>query len=101
MNADGSGREVVALGVRNSVGFDWNPADGKLWFTDNGRDWLGDDAPDDEINIVNAAGDHFGYPYCHAGSILDPEFGKGKRSEERRVGKGCGSTCRSRWAPYN
>src|SRR3546814_1732189 len=79
----------------------WNPADGKLWFTDNGRDWLGDDAPDDEINIVNAAGDHFGYPYCHAGSILDPEFGKGKRSEERRVGKGCGSTCRSRWAPYN
>src|SRR3546814_21030455 len=84
MNADGSGREVVALGVRNSVGFDWNPADGKLWFTDNGRDWLGDDAPDDEINIVNAAGDHFGYPYCHAGRILDPAFGKGKTLADYR-----------------
>lgn len=85
MNADGSGREVVALGVRNSVGFDWNPADGKLWFTDNGRDWLGDDAPDDEINIVDTAGDHFGYPYCHAGSIVDPEFGKGKKCDDYRA----------------
>jgi len=78
MNADGSGREVVAQGMRNSVGFDWNPADGKLWFTDNGRDWLGDDSPDCEINIVNTPAEHFGFPYCHAGSILDPEFGTGK-----------------------
>ncbi|MDP1696865.1 MAG: sorbosone dehydrogenase family protein [Xanthomonadaceae bacterium] len=85
MNADGSGREVVARGVRNSVGFDWNPADGKLWFTDNGRDWLGDDVPDDEINIVATTGEHFGYPYCHAGSILDPEFGAGKSCADYRA----------------
>jgi glucose/arabinose dehydrogenase len=73
--ADGSGYEVVARGVRNSVGFDWNPADGTLWFTDNGRDWLGDDTPPCELNQVTAAGQHFGYPYCHGGDIADPEFG--------------------------
>lgn len=73
--ADGSGYEVVARGVRNSVGFDWNPADGTLWFTDNGRDWMGDDTPPCELNQVTAAGQHFGYPYCHGGDIADPEFG--------------------------
>jgi len=79
MNADGSGREVVARGIRNTVGFDWQPGTGALWFTDNGRDWLGDDSPDCELNRVSTPGEHFGFPYCHAGSILDPEFGEGKQ----------------------
>ena len=76
MNADGSGREIVARGVRNSVGFDWDPRSKELWFTDNGRDVLGDDVPPDELNHVTAARQHFGYPYCHGGDISDPEFGK-------------------------
>ena len=76
MRPDGSGLEVFASGVRNSVGFDWEPGTGTLWFTDNGRDWLGDDAPSDELNRAPSAGLHFGYPYCHAGDIADPEFGK-------------------------
>jgi len=75
INADGSGREIVARGVRNSVGFDWNPQTKDLWFTDNGRDALGDDVPPDELNHVTATGGNFGYPYCHAGTIADPEFG--------------------------
>ena len=75
MNRDGSGLEVFARGVRNTVGFDWNPADGALWFTDNGRDMLGDDAPPDELNHAPKAGMNFGFPYCHAGTIADPEFG--------------------------
>ncbi|MBI5789924.1 MAG: sorbosone dehydrogenase family protein [Rhodocyclales bacterium] len=75
MNADGSGREVFARGIRNSVGFDWSPVDGALWFTDNGRDLLGDDVPPDELNRAPRAGMHFGYPYCHAGEIADPEYG--------------------------
>lgn len=75
MNADGSGAEVYARGIRNTVGFDWNPQTGKLWFTDNGRDWLGDDSPPDELNTASQPGMHFGYPYCHAGDIADPEFG--------------------------
>jgi len=65
MKPDGSGLETVAAGVRNSVGFDWNPRDGSLWFTDNGRDMLGDDVPSDELNHVERPGQHFGYPYCH------------------------------------
>jgi glucose/arabinose dehydrogenase len=79
---DGRGREVVARGIRNSVGFDWHPRTGALWFTDNGRDWLGDDAPPDEIGVVERPGQgpapHFGYPHCHGGTIADPEFGAGK-----------------------
>lgn len=75
IGADGSGYEVVARGVRNSVGFDWNPADGSLWFTDNGRDWLGDDSPPCELNRVAQPGQHFGYPYCHGGDVADPEYG--------------------------
>ena len=75
MKPDGSVVEMVARGVRNSVGFDWHPQSHELWFTDNGRDWLGDDAPPDELNRVSRAGQHFGYPYCHGGSIADPEFG--------------------------
>lgn len=79
MNADGSQWEVVARGVRNSVGFDWHPQVGQLWFTDNGRDWLGDDLPSCELNRLQKAGNHFGFPYCHQGDLPDPEFGKGKR----------------------
>lgn len=78
-----SGRiEVVARGVRNSVGFDWQPQSGELWFTDNGRDWLGDDAPPDELNRVSRTGQHFGYPYCHGGTIADPELGRSRRCDE-------------------
>ncbi len=73
---DGSAAEVYARGVRNTVGFDWDPATHQLWFTDNGRDWLGDDLPDDELNHATAAGQHFGYPFCHQGDTPDPEFGK-------------------------
>jgi glucose/arabinose dehydrogenase len=75
MNGDGSGLETVARGVRNSVGFDWSPADKTLWFTDNGRDMLGDELPSDELNRVTRTGEHFGYPYCHQGDSPDPEFG--------------------------
>nr|WP_257993439.1 PQQ-dependent sugar dehydrogenase [Cupriavidus pauculus] len=76
MKPDGSDLQVVAKGVRNTVGFAWHPASRELWFTDNGRDWLGDDQPDDELNRLTQAGQHFGFPYCHAGDIADPEFGK-------------------------
>ena len=75
---DGSGQTVVAKGIRNTVGFDWNPADGSLWFTDNGRDRLGDDIPSDELNRAPSTGTatpHYGFPYCHQGDLPDPEFG--------------------------
>ncbi|MCG8424415.1 MAG: PQQ-dependent sugar dehydrogenase [Proteobacteria bacterium] len=75
MRPDGSELEVYAHGVRNTVGFDWHPDTGQLWFTDNGRDWLGDDAPSDELNRATEKGQHFGYPFCHAGTISDPEYG--------------------------
>lgn len=78
MNADGSDLEVFAHGVRNSVGFTWHPDTKEMWFTDNGRDMLGDDVPPCELNRVTEAGQHFGYPYCHGGDISDPEFGDGK-----------------------
>ena len=79
MNGDGTGREIFARGVRNSVGFDWSPIDGSLWFTDNGRDMLGDDRPPDELNHAPHAGMNFGYPFCHGGDLADPEFG-GRRA---------------------
>lgn len=82
MNDDGSGFEVFAEGIRNSVGFDWNPETKDLWFTDNGRDNLGDDVPSDELNMAPRKGMNFGYPYCHQGDILDPEFGKGKNCSD-------------------
>lgn len=71
---DGSAAEVYARGVRNSVGFDWDPTSGHLWFTDNGRDWLGDDLPSDELNHAAGPGLNFGYPFCHQGDTPDPEF---------------------------
>ena len=82
MNADGTGREVFARGVRNSVGFDWSPVDGTLWFTDNGRDMLGDDSPPDELNRAPRAAMHFGYPFCHGGDVADPEFGARRQCRE-------------------
>lgn len=78
MNADGSGYEVFANGVRNTVGFTWHPQTGEMWFTDNGRDMLGDDVPGDELNRAPAANLHFGYPFCHEGMTKDPEFNKGQ-----------------------
>ncbi len=75
INADGSGREIYANGIRNTVGFTWHPVTNELWFTDNGRDMLGDDVPPCELNLAPQAGMNFGYPYCHAGTIKDPEFG--------------------------
>ena len=77
LDAAGGKREVFARGVRNSVGFDWDPATRELWFTDNGRDNLGDNLPPDELNHVSAGGQHFGFPYCHGGTIADPDFGAG------------------------
>lgn len=75
MDPDGSNVEVFASGVRNSVGFDWHPDTKELWFTDNGRDYLGDDLPSDELNHAPKKGMHFGYPYCHQGDTKDPKFG--------------------------
>ncbi len=82
INLDGTGAEVVALGVRNSVGFDWNPENKQLYFTDNGRDWLSEDVPEDELNRVTKVGEDFGAPYCWQGNIPDPEFGWGHSCSE-------------------
>ncbi len=82
MDPDGSNLEVFAHGVRNTVGFDWNPQDGTLWFTDNGRDMMGDDIPPDELNRAPQAGMHFGFPFCHASGISDPEFGSQRNCDE-------------------
>ena len=76
MNPDGSGLEVYARGLRNTVGFDWDPQTKELWFTDNGRDNLGDDVPPDKLNHASRAGLRFGFPYCHGGTIPDPDFGR-------------------------
>lgn len=75
MDPDGSNREIVARGVRNTVGFTWHPETGDMWFTDNGRDMLGDDIPPCELNRISEVGQHFGYPFCHGGTVKDPEFG--------------------------
>jgi len=91
INPDGTGREIFARGVRNTVGFDWHPRTGELWFTDNGRDWMGDDLPADELNHAPRKGMHFGFPYVHQGDVPDPEYGRGKTLAEftppvRRLG---------------
>ena len=82
INLDGSGAEVVVLGVRNTVGFDWNPQNGQLYFSDNGRDWMSEDVPQDELNRVTATGQDFGAPYCYQGNLPDPEFGWGHSCSE-------------------
>ena len=82
INLDGGGAEVVARGVRNTVGFDFHPKTGELWFTDNQRDWLSEDLPQDELNRLTTPGQHFGYPYCHQGDFADPQFGWGKSCDD-------------------
>lgn len=87
INADGSDREIVARGIRNTVGFTWHPKTQNLWFTDNGRDWLGDDTPPGELNEITEEEQHFGFPFLHASSVWDPEFGeagKGRDSEFKK-----------------
>lgn len=74
MNIDGKNLEAYSYGIRNSVGFDWHPETKELWFTDNGRDWMGEDIPPDELNRANVKGLHFGFPYCHGIDIQDPSF---------------------------
>jgi glucose/arabinose dehydrogenase len=78
LNPDGTGFEIIATGIRNTVGFDWQPETNTLFFNEHGRDYLGDDAPPEELNQWSKIGEHFGYPYCHGGKIPDPEFGKEK-----------------------
>ena len=82
INPDGTGFEIFATGIRDCVGFAWDPVTKQLWFTDNGRDNLGDDIPADELNNAKEAGMNFGYPFCHEGDILDPEYGKGKNCSD-------------------
>ncbi len=77
INLDGSGAETVAIGVRNTVGFDWSPTSKELYFTDNGRDWMSEDVPEDKLNRLTKVGEDFGVPYCYQGNISDPEFGWG------------------------
>lgn len=73
---------VLAEGVRNSVGFDFHPQTNELWFTDNGRDMLGDDVPSDELNHIAKPGKHYGFPFIHQGDIQDPEFGKNANAKD-------------------
>jgi glucose/arabinose dehydrogenase len=82
MNADGTGREVFARGIRNSVGFDWHPETGELWFTDNGRDMMGDEIPPGELNLAHEPGLDFGFPYCHGIDVVDPKFGSAGRCDD-------------------
>jgi len=82
INPDGTGMEVVQHGIRNSVGFAWHPQTKEMWFTDNGRDMMGDDVPGCELNHATKVGMHFGYPFIHQGNVPDPEFGKGKKAAD-------------------
>ena len=85
MDLDGTNVELVATGVRNSVGFDWNPVTKELYFTNNARDWASEDLPEDTLHRVSAgpgAAPHFGFPYCHQGSFTDPEYGWGRSCDE-------------------
>ena len=74
--------ELVAEGVRNSVGGDVDPRSGDYWFTENARDWMSDDTPSDKLNHLARYGEHFGYPYCHQGDIPDPKFAMGHKCDE-------------------
>jgi glucose/arabinose dehydrogenase len=82
LNPDGTGFEIVHQGIRNTVGFTWHPETEELWFTDNGRDWMGDDQPACELNHAPKDNMHFGYPYCHQGNLADPEFGSKRDCSE-------------------
>lgn len=82
VNLDGTGLKTFARGVRNSVGITWHPETNEMWFTDNGRDMLGDDRPHCELNRASKPGLHFGYPYCHGGDLLDPKYGAGRDCAE-------------------
>ncbi len=82
INSDGTGMEVFARGIRNTVGFTWHPKSKQLWFTDNGRDNMGNDVPGDELNTASSAEMHFGFPYCHQGNIPDPGLGKTKNCSD-------------------
>ena len=82
MKPDGTGQEVFARGIRNTVGFDWHPQTKELWLAENGRDNMGDDVPPDELLRAHKPGLHFGFPYCHGGDTPDPEFGKGRQCSE-------------------
>lgn len=82
LNADGGDFEILAQGIRNTVGYDWQPGTNALFFTENGRDYLGDNVPPDELNRWSKKGQHFGYPYCHAGTIADPELAGDRRCDE-------------------
>jgi glucose/arabinose dehydrogenase len=75
-NADGSGMEVIARGVRNTQGFAWHPTTKEMWFTDHGRDWMGDDGPEDELNRLTKTGNNYGFPYCHANGVVDRDIKK-------------------------
>lgn len=78
IDVNGNSKEEVAQGVRNTVGLDFHPTTKELWFTDNGRDWMGDDLPPDELNRLTKVGENFGFPICHGKDLRDPEFGRGK-----------------------
>ena len=82
LDLDGKNRIDYAIGVRNTVGFDWHPVSKQLYFSDNGRDWASEDVPEDELNRVTKVGEHFGSPYCYQGNFLDPEFGWGRKCSE-------------------
>jgi glucose/arabinose dehydrogenase len=83
INLDGSGAEVVARGIRQIVGMDFSPITKQLYFTENSRDWLSEDIPEDKLNRLTQPGkDNFGYPYCHQGNIADQEFGWGHSCDE-------------------
>ena len=82
LNTDGSGFEIIATGIRNTVGFDWQPETNTLFFNEHGRNNLGDDAPPEELNQWSKVGEHFGYPYCHGGNIPDSEFGNERACRE-------------------
>ncbi len=96
MLPDGSDRQTFARGIRNTVGFDWHPDTGELWFSDNGRDMMGPDTPPDELNHAPRPGLHFGYPYCHADDIVDPDLTQaspceGQRPPARKLGPHVGA----------
>src|SRR6516165_10848979 len=82
INLDGSGAEVIARGIRQIVGMDFRPGTNELYFTENARDWLSEDVPEDKLNRWSEVGQHFGYPFCHQGNIADSEFGWGRSCDE-------------------